>query len=387
MHLQRPDGGDDHRAVGREPRLAALDVEELLGPQVGAEAGLGHHVVGELERGPGGDHRVAAVGDVGEGAAVDQRRVVLQRLHQVGGERVLEQRGHGAVGVDGAGAHRRALPRLADHDIGEPRPQVVEIAREAEDRHHLRRHRDVEAVLARKAVGDAAERGDHGAERAVVHVHDAAPADAARVDAGRVAPVDVVVHHGRQQVVGGADGVEVAGEVEVDVLHRHHLGVAAAGGAALDAEAGAEARLAQRHDGLLADQVEAVAEADGGGGLALARRRRRDRRNQDQLAVRAPLQRADVVEGDLGLVVAVGDQVLGRDAEAVLGEFEDRALRGGARDIDVALGIAVLRACGSGHGRLPSSSAQAANPAAMALPDEGVRRLLVSAAWPRRAGR
>ena len=39
-----------------------------------------------------------------------------------------------------------------------------------------------------------------------------------------------------EQIVRRADGVEVAGEVQVDVLHRHDLGVAAAGGAALHAE-------------------------------------------------------------------------------------------------------------------------------------------------------
>ena len=136
--------------------------------------------------------------------------------------------------------------------------------------------------------------------------------------------------------------MEVAGEVEVDVLHRYHLGIAAAGGTALDAEAGAEARLAQRHDGVLADAVEAVAEADGGGGLALAGRRRRDRGDQDQLAVGPALQRADMVEGDLRLVVAVGDQVLRRDAEAVPGDIENRAFRGRPRNIDVALRVGVL---------------------------------------------
>ncbi len=39
------------------------------------------------------------------------------------------------------------------------------------------------------------------AQRAVVHVHDAAPGDAAAVDAELVAPVDVVVDQGREQVV------------------------------------------------------------------------------------------------------------------------------------------------------------------------------------------
>src|SRR5262249_45110750 len=128
-----------------------------------------------------------------------------------------------------------------------------------EDRHYFGGHGDVEAVFAREAVGDAAERGDDAAQRPVVHVHDAAPGDAALVDAELVAPVVVVVDKGGQQVVGSADGVEIAGEVEVDVLHRHDLGVAAAGGAALHAKAGAEAGLTQADDSLLADPVKPVA--------------------------------------------------------------------------------------------------------------------------------
>ena len=51
-----------------------------------------------------------------------------------------------------------------------------------------------------------------------------------------VAVHEMRLDHGRQQVVGRADGVDVAGEVEVEVLHRDDLGVATAGGAALDAE-------------------------------------------------------------------------------------------------------------------------------------------------------
>ncbi len=158
VHLERADGGDDHRAVRLQAGLAALDVEELLAAEVGAEAGFGHHVVGELERGGGGEHRVAAVRDVGERAAVDEGRRAFQRLHQVGRQRVLEQRGHRALRLDVGGAHRFALAGIADDDVAEPLLEVFEIAGEAEDRHHLGGDGDVEAVLAREAVGDAAER-------------------------------------------------------------------------------------------------------------------------------------------------------------------------------------------------------------------------------------
>ena len=92
------------------------------------------------------------------------------------------------------------------------------------------------------AVGGAAERDRDVAQRAVVHVDDALPRDAPHVDAERVAVVDVVVDQRGEQVVGDADRVEVAGEMEVDVLHRHHLRVAAAGRAALHPEHRARAR-------------------------------------------------------------------------------------------------------------------------------------------------
>ena len=94
MHLERADGGDQHHAVGRQAGLAALDVEELLGAEIGAEAGFGHHIVGELERGGGGEHRVAAMRDIGERAAMDEGGRAFQRLHQVGRQRVLQQRRH-----------------------------------------------------------------------------------------------------------------------------------------------------------------------------------------------------------------------------------------------------------------------------------------------------
>ena len=149
------------------------------------------------------------------------------------------------------------LARLADLNVAEPALQIGEVRGEAEDGHDLARHGDVEARLAREAVGHAAKRADDLAERPVVHVDGAAPSDAAGVDVELVAPIDVIVDHRREQIVGGADGVEIAGEMEIDVLHRHHLRVAAAGGAALHAEAGPEARLADADDGLLAESLSA----------------------------------------------------------------------------------------------------------------------------------
>ncbi len=316
VHLQRPDGGDDDGSGGCEAGLAAFDVEELFRAQIGAEAGLCNDVVGELEGRSRRHHRVAAMRDVGERAAMHEGRVILQRLHEVGHERVLEQHGHGAGRLD-VGRGDRPLVAGVGHDHPAQTPlEVGEVGGKAEDRHHLGRHGDVEAVFPGKAVGDAAEAGDDRAERPVVHVDHPAPGHAPLVDAELVAPIDVVVEQGGEQVVGRADGVEVAGEVQVDLLHRNDLGVAAAGRTALHPEAGPERRLAQADHRLLADAVEAVAEADGRRGLAFAGRGRIDRGDQDQLAV-GPLALAhDPVEVELGDVPSVTVQRCRRGCRA-----------------------------------------------------------------------
>ena len=100
--------------------------------------------------------------------------------------------------------------------------------------------------------------------------------------------VDMVVNEGCQQVVGQRYGVEIAREVQVDVLHRYDLRHAPACGTALHAKHRPQRRLAQRNDGTLSNPVKRITESHRGGGFPLACRCRADRGNQNQLAVRTP---------------------------------------------------------------------------------------------------
>jgi hypothetical protein len=65
------------------------------------------------------------------------------------------------------------------------------------------------------AVVLAAQTHDHVAPGAVVHVHGARPEGVVHIEPARVAVVDTGVDHGREQVVGRGDGVEIPVEVEV----------------------------------------------------------------------------------------------------------------------------------------------------------------------------
>jgi hypothetical protein len=280
------------------------------------------------------------VRDVGERAAVHQARLALQRLDEVGLDRVLEQHGHRARGLkvfgsDGLGA----VVAVRDGDRAQAAAQVLQIAGHCEDGHDLGRGGDVESGLARIAVGAAAEADGHLPERAVVHVHRAAPADAQCVDRMRVAVQDRGVDHRREEVVGRADGVDVTGEVQVEVLHRDDLGQPAAGGAALDPEHRAQRRLAQAQHRTAADVPEALRQADGGGRLALARLRRRHPRHADQLAVRQAVQPVEHRERDLRLVAAVGLDLAGIQP-GLLGDRLDRLEHRLLRDLQARLHVA-----------------------------------------------
>jgi hypothetical protein len=125
--LERADGRDEHHGRGTQPRLAALDVDELLRPEVGAEARLGHDVVRELERGGGGEHRIAAVRDVRERTAVNEGGIVLESLHQIRLQRLLEQHRHRTLRIEVASADRAQVAPVSDDDVAEPLLQVARL--------------------------------------------------------------------------------------------------------------------------------------------------------------------------------------------------------------------------------------------------------------------
>ncbi len=246
VELERAHGRHEHRGFRVEAAEAALDVEEFLGAEVGSESRFGDDDVRERQGRARREDAVAAVGDVAERAGVHERRPAFERLHEVRTDRVLEQQRHRAGRLQIGREHRFPIAprRGADDDAPESLLEIGRSRRERDDGHHLARRNDDEAILAHHAVRDAAEPDHHVAERSIVHVDRARPRYAARVDSQRVALVQVVVEHRREQRMRARDRVEVTREVEVDVLHRNDLRVATTRCAAFHAEHRAETRLA-----------------------------------------------------------------------------------------------------------------------------------------------
>ena len=233
-----------------------------------------------------------------------------------------------------AGPDRFQVTRITDDDIAQPRLQILARSGQAEDRHHFGRNHNIKAVLTRKAIAGASQRNDGRTQGTVIHVHDATPDNAAEVKAQRITVMNVVVDQRGQQVVCQRNGVEVTREVQVDVFHRHHLGVATTGSATFHAKHGSQRRFAQRNHRALADPVQRIPQTHHGCGLALAGRRRADGGNQHQLAVRAGLL-VQPGQIDLGLVVAVRLQRLCRNAQALLRHLQHRFERCRLGDFNV----------------------------------------------------
>jgi len=163
------------------------------------------------------------------------------------------------------------------------RPRGALRSAQAEDGHHLARGGDVEAAFAGCAVERATQAGDDVPQGAVIQVDQPGHVDAARVER-RGVELDGIVDQGDEQVLGRGDGVEIAGQSEVDPLEGLEPRVAAAGPAALAAERRPQRRLAQRRDRSDAAGAKTVGQADRDGGLSLAGGRRGDGRDQHQLA-------------------------------------------------------------------------------------------------------
>ena len=278
--------------------------------------------------------------DVREGAAVDEGGRVLERLHEVRLDGILEERRHGAFSLEVGGGDGLAGVGIGNDHATQAPLEIHKVARQAERSHHLGGHGDVEAILTRNALSLSAQAIDDMAELAIVHVYGTLPHDLLGIDTKGVTLLDMVVEHGSKEVVRGADGMEVAREVQVDILHGNDLRIAAARSAALHAEDRPQRRLAKRKHGLLSQTRERIGEADGRGGLALARRRGIDGGHEDELGLaRHIAQRMDI---DLRLVLAVViELIFGKtDLPGNLGDMPHLRF---LRDLDIRLVLCHVR--------------------------------------------
>ena len=198
--------------------------------------------------------------DVGERPCVHEAGLPLERLNQVRFQRLLENHGHRARSLEVIGRDRLALVRVANGDRAETPTEVMDVPGHGDDGHDLRGRRDVESRLTRIAVGPPAEPHGDLPQRPVVHVQAAPPADRQRVDAEPVPVQHVRLEGGGEEVVRSPDRMDISGEMEVEVLHRHDLGVAAAGRSPLDSEHGTQRGLAEAEDRIVSELAEPLGE-------------------------------------------------------------------------------------------------------------------------------
>merc|ERR1719186_1942232 len=141
----------------------------------------------------------------------------------------------------------------------------------------------------------------------------------------------------REKVVCRGDGVDIAREVKVELVHRDHLRVSAPRGAALDAESRSLRRLAHTGKHIpLQLGAQGLAQTYGGGGLAFAKRGGRDARHNHVAAVRAGGEAGEGGQGHFRLLLAVQVHLGGEEAH----------LCGEARNVFRSLSTSYFYVCG-----------------------------------------
>ena len=141
------------------------------------------------------------MGDIGERPPVHQRRRAADRLDQIGQYGLGQQRRHGPGGLQVTRRDRLACRIASDDNPAQPFDEVCRTIRQTQDRHDLAGDGDVEPAFAHRPVLAVTQSHGHLAQRPVVHVHDPSPGDLSRVKTGSTAPVELIVDHGRQQIV------------------------------------------------------------------------------------------------------------------------------------------------------------------------------------------
>ena len=100
--------------------------------------------------------------------------------------------------------------------------------------------------------------------------------------------------------------MKIAGKVEIDILHRHHLRITAACRTSLHPKTWTQAGLTQADRCIFPNPVQTITQSNAGCRFALTRRCWRDSRNEHEFPIRSSLKRLYEIVTDLGLGVPIG---------------------------------------------------------------------------------
>ena len=183
--------------------------------------------------------------------------------------------------------------------------EIMKIICKAEHCHDLRSHCDLKSIFSGNSVGTLPKSVHQVSELSVIHVHGPLPGHPFYIYAKAVSLIDMIIQHGSQQIVGSPYGMKISGKMKVDILHGHHLSIAASCRSALDPEYRAEAGLPESQGTFLSDISEAVRKANGCSGFSFSCRSRRDGSHKYELSPGAVLPACDQPVIDLCLILSV----------------------------------------------------------------------------------
>ena len=225
MHLQRTDSGHNNHCRRLQARKTAFYIQEFLSTKVSTEAGLSNHDICIFKSEFSCHDGVAAMGNVGERTAVNKGRCPLQSLYQIRLNGILKEQGKSTGYIQLISPYSTAITGICHHDLTKTLFHVLQVSGQTQNSHHLRGHGNIKASLTRNAMGFAPHADYHMTESTVIQVQYTLPSDTANINIQGIPLLDMIVNNRRQQIVGCGNSVEIAGEMKVNILHRHHLGI------------------------------------------------------------------------------------------------------------------------------------------------------------------
>lgn len=187
VHLESSDGCDNDDSVGLKARSAALDVAEFLHTDVSTETSLGDDVAivvlwlallnaSQLERDFVSKDRRVAVGNVGEGAGMNEDGCAFESLHQVWLNGVAHEDGERASDADVVGSDGLALLAVGADHLAEAALHVGQVVAERQDGHAFTGDSNVKSSVAGEALLGGRLTNGGFAEVAVVDIKHTVPA-------------------------------------------------------------------------------------------------------------------------------------------------------------------------------------------------------------------
>ena len=200
--FERSDCCNKNNSIRLKTCHSAFDIKEFLCSKICTKTCLCYGIIGNSESSLGRSYGITAVCNIGKWSAMNNNRIVLKSLNNIGLNGILQKSCHSSYCVELTSRNRLAISCISNDYSGKSLLEVIHIVSKTKNSHDLRSNCNYKVIFSRNTVSLCSKTNNNISERSVIHIKSSFPDDLSGVYSKFITLLNMIINNSGEKIIG-----------------------------------------------------------------------------------------------------------------------------------------------------------------------------------------